>query len=95
MPLSLRRYTPELREAWDAFVTRHPHGSPFHLIAWKQSVKTLSVTLPITSPRWTPRALVQAVLPLFLVENLLIGKALIFDAVRRVWRGLERFAGSP
>lgn len=70
----------ELRQqheaAWDAFVDAHPHGSPFHLLAWKRVMEA--------SFGYAPQYLiaeedgrVRAVLPLFLIENPLIGKALI------------------
>lgn len=63
-------------EAWDAFVLNHPLGSPFHLTAWKKSIEEIF--------RYRPFYLmvvdgqkVRGVLPLFLIENILVGKALL------------------
>jgi FemAB-related protein (PEP-CTERM system-associated) len=64
----------EYRE-WDEFVLRHPHGSPFHLIAWKKTLEE--------SFGYQPQYLiarddkVRGVLPLFFVRNPLLGRALI------------------
>ena len=62
--------------AWDEFVTTHPQGSPFHLIAWKKTIEEVF--------RFQPQYLaafeggtIAGVLPLFLVSNWIIGKALI------------------
>jgi FemAB-related protein (PEP-CTERM system-associated) len=76
MQLSVRPLSPEDYDAWDHFVLQHPHGSPFHSIAWKQSTeKTFG---------YRPHYLLaqsggdfEAVLPVFFVRNLLMGKALI------------------
>jgi FemAB-related protein (PEP-CTERM system-associated) len=61
---------------WDEFVRAHPHGSPFHLIAWKNSIETVfryrSHYLLATSGER-----IEGVLPLFLVNNLLMGKVLL------------------
>jgi FemAB-related protein (PEP-CTERM system-associated) len=61
---------------WDDFVQAHPRSSPFHLLAWKRTIEE--------SFRYRPCYLVargggviRAVLPLFLVRNPLLGKALI------------------
>jgi FemAB-related protein (PEP-CTERM system-associated) len=63
-------------EAWDRFVYDHPQSSPFHLIAWKKSIEEVY--------NYQAHYLVAAeenrirgVLPLFLVENLLMGKVLM------------------
>jgi FemAB-related protein (PEP-CTERM system-associated) len=72
----VREYGDADRAQWDEFVTSHPHGSPFHLIAWKKTVEQ--------SFGYQPRYLlaeeagrIAGVLPLFLVRNFLLGKALI------------------
>ncbi|MBV8843543.1 MAG: FemAB family PEP-CTERM system-associated protein [Bryobacterales bacterium] len=62
--------------AWDRFVLEHPHGSPFHLTAWKESIETTFgyrgvCLMAVRQDR------VCGVLPLFLVSNLLTGKRLI------------------
>ena len=61
---------------WDQFVLRHPHGSPFHLIAWKKTMEDTFGYRP--HYLWIEEAdQVRAVLPLFLVKSFLTGKALI------------------
>jgi FemAB-related protein (PEP-CTERM system-associated) len=61
---------------WDAFVNAHPHGSPFHLTAWK---RTIEESYPYKSAYLVARdaAGIRGVLPLFLVKSLIAGKALI------------------
>jgi FemAB-related protein (PEP-CTERM system-associated) len=61
---------------WNEFVLAHPHGTPFHLIAWKTVIQK--------NFGYKPHYLVArdaagicGVLPLFLVKNILVGKALI------------------
>lgn len=61
---------------WDDFVMRHPDSTPFHLLAWKhtieQSFNYRAMYLVATDDEG-----IRGVLPLFLVENRVIGKALI------------------
>lgn len=61
---------------WDDFVHRHPHGSPFHLIAWKNSIEETFGYRPFYLIALEADQL-RGVLPLFLVENLLVRRALI------------------
>ncbi|HLI86863.1 MAG TPA: FemAB family XrtA/PEP-CTERM system-associated protein [Bryobacteraceae bacterium] len=62
--------------AWDEFVLRHPHGSPFHLTAWKKTIEEAFGYQPFyLSAKSGSR--VEAVLPLFFVRNPIIGSALI------------------
>jgi FemAB-related protein (PEP-CTERM system-associated) len=63
-------------DAWDAYVRRHRFGSPFHLSAWR---KTIEDTF-----RYKPMYLVArrrgeicGGLPLFLVENVMLGRVLL------------------
>jgi FemAB-related protein (PEP-CTERM system-associated) len=77
MALSLRSFTPELRPAWDAFVERHPHGSPFHLTAWKAAIEETFGYRPHYFAAAGPDGRVEGVLPLFLVRNPLMGKVLL------------------
>jgi len=63
-------------QAWDDFVQAHPRSGPFHLLAWKRTIEQAF--------RYRPYYLVArdagricAILPLFLVRNPFIGKALI------------------
>jgi FemAB-related protein (PEP-CTERM system-associated) len=61
---------------WDAFVAQHPLGTPFHLTAWRNTIQTAfrykSCCLVATGDEQ-----IRGVLPLFLVKNPVIGKALI------------------
>jgi FemAB-related protein (PEP-CTERM system-associated) len=62
--------------SWDEFVYAHPHGSPFHLQAWRQTIEESFgyrsfYTLAVEGPR------IRGVLPMFLVKNILVRKALI------------------
>ena len=61
---------------WDDFVLAHPHGTPFHLVAWKKVIQKNfgyepHYLMAVDADR------VRGILPLFLVKNLLVGKALI------------------
>ncbi|MFH0946674.1 MAG: FemAB family XrtA/PEP-CTERM system-associated protein [Planctomycetota bacterium] len=74
--MRVRAYAAADREACDRFVLQHPHGSPFHLSAWLEMVRSFH--------GHSPRHLVaeddgriRGVLPLFLVSSPLLGKALI------------------
>lgn len=54
----------------------HPHGSPFHLIAWKKTIEDVFGY----SPRYliaVEGSCVRGVLPLFLVKNFIMGKVMI------------------
>jgi len=76
MSLQILHFSPADEARWDRFVSEHPQGSPFHLTAWMSSIaRTFG---------YKPRYLlaedageIQAVLPLFLVSNMLMGRALI------------------
>ena len=61
---------------WDEFVQHHPHGSPFHLTAWKRSIEETFGYRPIYLMASRKRS-IEAVLPLFFVSSFLTGKALI------------------
>lgn len=65
----------DVRE-WDEFVTAHPQGSPFHLIAWKKTIEESYSYKPLYLLAKDSRG-VRGVLPLFLVRNPVVGKALI------------------
>jgi FemAB-related protein (PEP-CTERM system-associated) len=77
MPLSIRNLTPELRPEWDAFVLRHRHGSPFHLTAWKESIQETFGYRPQYLAAADASGRLEGVLPLFLVQNPLMGKVLL------------------
>ncbi len=76
MHIRIRSFEPQDGPAWDAFVRAHPQGSPFHLIAWKKSIEAVypykpQYLLAVAEDR------IRAVLPLFLVSNVLMGKVLL------------------
>jgi FemAB-related protein (PEP-CTERM system-associated) len=90
-------------QAWDNFVLRHAHGSPFHLVAWK---KTIEETFGYRA--FYLAAIgdygIEGILPLFYVRNPIIGRALISspfavyggiladspDAARRLYERAQR-----
>jgi len=76
MSIEICELTPEYAHAWDAFVMAHPHGGPFHLIAWKESIKEVFGYRPMYILA-TEGASIRGILPLFLVQNFILGKALI------------------
>jgi FemAB-related protein (PEP-CTERM system-associated) len=63
-------------EAWDDYVDRHPHGSPFHLSAWKNVIEEVYGYTPMYLEVQRDGVIV-GVLPLFLVTGLIVRKALI------------------
>jgi len=72
----IREYTEEYRNAWDEYVHRHTSGTPFHLTSWKRVIEKVF--------HFEARYLlveeagnIRAVLPLFLVPNLLFGRSLM------------------
>jgi FemAB-related protein (PEP-CTERM system-associated) len=76
VPLTCRTLMESDCAGWDRFVLDHPSGSPFHLLAWKKTIEQTfgyeaQYLLALEGRR------ICGVLPLFLVNNLLIGKALI------------------
>ena len=75
-PLVVRELGASDHAAWDRFVLDHPHGSPFHLIAWKESIEATFGYQPKYLVAVTGDQ-VCGVLPLFLVSNMLTGKRLI------------------
>ncbi len=77
MPLVLQHYQPDLSERWDQFVKQHPQGSPFHLTAWKHAIEDTFRYHSHYLAAVDSGGAVHGVLPLFLVSNALIGKALI------------------
>jgi FemAB-related protein (PEP-CTERM system-associated) len=61
---------------WDEFVERQPHGTPFHLTAWKRTIEQSFGYRPCYL-YVSRNGQIEGVLPLFLVQNIIIGKALI------------------
>jgi FemAB-related protein (PEP-CTERM system-associated) len=91
MSLQVQRLLPDDYEGWDRFVLNHPHGSPFHLTAWKKSIEETFGCRPYSLLVRDGRE-ICGVLPLFLVKNPLTGKALISSPFA-VYGGA--LAGSP
>lgn len=76
MMISVQELEDKHAQAWDAFVLEHPHGSPFHMLAWKRSIEETF--------GYTPKCLialdgtgVRGVLPLFIVRNLKLRRIMI------------------
>jgi FemAB-related protein (PEP-CTERM system-associated) len=76
MTLQIRPLEPQDYAAWNAFTDAHPQGTPFHLIAWKQAIENAFGYQPHYLMAVEGDA-VQAILPLFLVQNAVIGKVLL------------------
>ncbi len=74
--LEVRAFNESDHAAWDAFVSNHLYGSPFHLIAWKESIEETFGYCPFYLLAMIGDR-VAGVLPLFLIKNFLIGKRLI------------------
>jgi FemAB-related protein (PEP-CTERM system-associated) len=74
--ITVRAYDDSDADEWDEFVSQHPHGSPFHLLAWKRTIEQ-SFGYPAMYVVATDGDRIAGVLPLFLVRNIVIGKALI------------------
>src|SRR5579862_1292002 len=76
MSLALRTFQPEDAGQWDAFVEQHPCGTVFHLTAWKNCIEESfgyrSEYLVAAEGRD-----IRGVLPIFLVQNPILKKALI------------------
>lgn len=65
---------------WDKFVRAHRQGTPFHLIAWK---RCLEENFPFKAEYLVAfeGSTIKGVLPLFLVDNWCVGKALVSTPV--------------
>jgi FemAB-related protein (PEP-CTERM system-associated) len=68
--------SPEAYASWDAFVLEHEHGSPFHLTAWKKVVEeTYGYRAEYLLCKRDSK--ITAILPLFIVRNLMVGTVLL------------------
>jgi FemAB-related protein (PEP-CTERM system-associated) len=74
--LCVREFTERDQAAWDEFVSGHPHGSPFHLMAWRRSIEETFGFQPQYRLA-IEGAHIRGVLPMFLVKNFVLGSALI------------------
>jgi FemAB-related protein (PEP-CTERM system-associated) len=72
----IRRYETGDQDAWDDFANQHPHSSPFHLIAWKRTIKESFGYDPVylLAER---KGKVLGILPMFLIRNIFVKRALI------------------
>ncbi len=64
------------RARWDAFVRAHAFGTPFHLIAWRDTLESVFGYQPQYRVAIKDNRIV-GVLPLFLVDNFMTGRVLI------------------
>lgn len=76
MALQVRLIQPQESARWDAFVAAHPQGTSFHLTAWRDTIES---TFP-----YQPRYVAamdgddwHGVLPLFLIQNRVMGRVLM------------------
>jgi FemAB-related protein (PEP-CTERM system-associated) len=76
MAVEIRALNFEEHGAWDDFVLRHPCGSTFHLTAWKKAIEAVFKYKPFYLVA-ADSGVIQAVLPLFLIDNFLMGRVLI------------------
>jgi len=65
------------RVSWDAFVTSHPQGTPFHVLAWQRMIQAGFGYEPRHIVARSARSReVLGVLPLFLIRSLIFGRIL-------------------
>lgn len=74
--IAVRSYCDADRSQWDAFVQRHAAGTFFHLTRWSQVVEDTFGYRPHYLLA-TEGSRICGVLPLFSVENFMVGKCLI------------------
>src|SRR5688572_13379593 len=65
-------------DGWDEFIKSHPHGSPFHLMAWQRLIRTTFGFEPkhVVAQERDSRQ-ICGVLPLFLVRSAIFGRMLV------------------
>lgn len=76
MSVEIKALAASDEKRWDEYVSQHPAGTPFHLIAWRDCM--------VETFRYQPHYICavrdgrfRGVLPLFFVSNLIVGKALL------------------
>ncbi len=74
--MRIRELRPVESGDWDAFVEGHPRGTVFHLTAWRRALESVFSYRPFYLVAEEGGAL-TGVLPLFLVENWVLGRTLI------------------
>lgn len=75
-PVEVRGLTSRDHAAWDDFVMRHPMGSPFHLMAWHDTIRATFGYQPLYRLAVNEQG-ICGVLPLFLISNLIQGRVLL------------------
>ncbi len=74
--MEIRPFQSKDRRSWDNYVWNHPHGSPFHLIAWKNSIEETFGFPSHYLAAWEGKE-IRGLLPLSAVRNFLMGKVLL------------------
>ena len=75
-PFTISLLTDRDEGAWDEYVLRSPFGSPFHQTAWKKAIAETFGYRPLyLMAREKERVL--GVLPLFVIENIIVRRALL------------------
>jgi FemAB-related protein (PEP-CTERM system-associated) len=67
---------PQTNDSWDEFVRQHPHGTPFHLLAWRRAIEATFGFRPLYLAARGSGSL-KGVLPLFETWNPLQGRVLL------------------
>jgi hypothetical protein len=77
--LSWRELPPAEFSAWDAFVQRHPLGSPYHLSSWKTALEAAFPHIHGACLVATNRATgdIRAGLPVYTVQSRILGNRLV------------------
>jgi FemAB-related protein (PEP-CTERM system-associated) len=74
--VAVTHLTAAVEREWDNFVIDHRYGSPFHLIAWKQTIEQSFGYRPIYLVA-RDEDTICGVLPLFFINNPIIGRVLL------------------
>ena len=75
--VNCRTFVEQDRARWNAFVSAHPYGSPFHLIAWRDTLQTTFGYEPRYLLVEDAQECIVGILPLFFVDNIVTGRVLI------------------
>lgn len=72
----IQRFGAASSREWDAYVDRHPHGTPFHLRAWGRTIGEVFGFASECLVAWSGGN-ITGVLPLYEVDNFMTGRVLI------------------
>lgn len=75
-PFTIRLLEPKDEAEWDRFVLSHRFGTPFHLMAWRKTIEEAFGYRALYLMAFDGGR-ICGVLPLFLIDNLLIGRVLL------------------